>query len=356
MTTPIFPAATRPPAHAYFERARETFEAATRAAPALERRLRIAGRAVRLRFAGPALLHELGPGLEHLACDAPPTADPDLTVLVWDSASTGTRMPPPPWTPEDHLAHGLIRGFTDERFATVFQPHAGTLSMLDARARTALFWTRDAGDIPWYERASPFRAIIQFWAFGRGVHLVHGAAVGTARGGALIVGAGGSGKSTAALAALAHGLLYAGDDVTLVDLGPPPVVHGLYRSAKLHPPDLARFPDLRPLVRNADALEREKALLLLDGPARARIVPELALRAVLVPRVSCRPETRIRPCTPGRAHLALAPSTLLQVPGARPESLVALGRLARELPCFVLESGSDLPGLARAIERLLEGL
>src|SRR5947209_5369755 len=62
----------------------------------VERSFRVGGRRLLLRFAGPALLPVLTAPLEHLAVSSP--GRPDLTVYVWDTASTGVQPPRPPWT------------------------------------------------------------------------------------------------------------------------------------------------------------------------------------------------------------------------------------------------------------------
>src|SRR5437868_1110366 len=54
---------------------------------------------IRVRFAGTELQTRLAPALAHLAADG--TAEPDLTVYVWDSDSTHTPLP--------LLAESLIR-------------------------------------------------------------------------------------------------------------------------------------------------------------------------------------------------------------------------------------------------------
>ena len=69
--------------------------------------------------------------------------------------------------------------------------------------------------------------------------------MGTAEGGALLLGASGAGKSTTTLACLASGLAIAGDDFVLVEpAGIDAVVHSISTTAKLSRAALLRFPDL----------------------------------------------------------------------------------------------------------------
>jgi hypothetical protein len=179
--------------------------------------------------------------------------------------------------------------------------------------------------------------------------------VGTRDGGALLVGRGGSGKSTTALACLEAGLQYAGDDHCLVSIDPIPYAHSLYSSGKLNPDSLERLPALRAAVANGDRLDCEKALLLLAPFAPDRVVAGFPLRAIILPQVHGGPETELRPASPAAALLALAPSTLLPLPKSHGAGLAALATLTRQLPCYHLRLGACLQDAPRVIARLLAG-
>ncbi|MGD0014836.1 MAG: hypothetical protein ABSD56_10490 [Bryobacteraceae bacterium] len=74
----------------FFAEALARFEAATAGVGLVERRFRIVDRTVRLRFAGRALEERLTPALEHLATLE--EAAPDLTVCLFDTATTGVAL------------------------------------------------------------------------------------------------------------------------------------------------------------------------------------------------------------------------------------------------------------------------
>lgn len=82
----------------------------------------------------------------------------------------------------------------------------------------------------------------------------------------------------------------------------------------------------------------------------------LPLRAILVPRISGRPETTIEPSTPMAALRALAPSTLLQLPGEGRETMTRLSTLVRRVPIYTLNAGTDMRGIAQCVEGLLQQL
>ncbi len=312
----------------------------------------VGGLAVRMRFAGPALIPRLAPALAQLS--QMDRLDPALTISLWDGLSTGTGRPPGPWE-ESGADEGQTHLCAGERIRAVFYPEPPMMSFLDEPRGHAFFWTRSPADVPFYESGSPFRPIFNWWMVSHGRQFAHAAAVGTRDGGALLVGRGGSGKSTTALACLEAGLQYAGDDHCLVSIDPIPYAHSLYSSGKLNPDSLERLPALRAAVANGDRLDCEKALLLLAPFAPDRVVAGFPLRAIILPQVHGGPETELRPASPAAALLALAPSTLLPLPKSHGAGLAALATLTRQLPCYHLRLGACLQDAPRVIARLLAG-
>jgi len=346
--------ATDQPTADYFERLWQSFETAVRATrDEVERNFAIGGHTVRLRSAGTALLSRLAPALEHLA--GPAGDKPALTVALWDTASTGTALPTPPWARNDHGPRGEIRGTNRGRYRIVVDLGANTLSMFDTGRDLAFFWTQDAQALPYYESGAPLRTIIHWSMARRDRQFVHAGAIGTTSGGVLLAGRAGSGKSTASLACLEAGLGYAGDDYCLLSLEAGPQVYSLYCSAKLNPDSIARVPTLQIALSNADRLDDEKGLYFLHRHFSDRILTGFPLSAVLLPRVSDDGTTRLTPVSPATALLALAPSTLFQLPGATAEEFRTIARLLRDMPCYTLELGRNLREVADAVRRLVPG-
>lgn len=333
----------------YFESVYELFKSSQQVTGPVERSYIIGGYRIRLSFAGAALL-SLTRALEHLAADDHST--PDLTICLWDSESTGQRMIARPWQEDDFLARGVIQGYNTERIYTAFQHGSGAVSVLDKERNLAVFWAPDHR-LPYWEYGSPLRTILHWWLLNRDLQLVHAAAVGNANGGVLIGGKGGSGKSTTALACLESNLSYVGDDYTLLGIDSGPVVHSLYNSAKLNSDQVQRFPALVPRIANPERLADEKALLFVSEHDPAKVAARLPVRAILLPRVTGLPETRLKRVSVAMTLAALAPSTIFQLPRAGNEAFKFLAAFARQLPCFSLEAGTDLSTIPPAIEGLL---
>jgi hypothetical protein len=330
-------------------------EAAARAGGAVERDVLVAGDAVRLRFAGPALLPCIMPALAHLP--AAVAREPSLVVEAWDSASTGVPLPEVIGPVEDYQV--LNSGGAEPAggiFATY--PYAGAgLSVYDRRQSLGAYWVPDARRTPFETRAQPLRHVFDWWAVERGLQVVHGAAVGADGGCVLIAARGGSGKSTTAFACLLAGLRYVGDDYSLADVrGAVPFMHTLYSTGRLHGHNIDRFPGLEAHLANASRLAFEKGLFYLNDLYADRMTQALPLRAMLIPRVTGRPATAIVPASPAAALASLAPSTLLQLSAARADSLRRMASLVRAVPCYTLELGTAMQGVVDAIRELIRTL
>lgn len=271
--------------------------------------------------------------------------EPDLTVTIWDTASTGVSLPEA-CRPADGDPQVLA------------SYHVGNfgLSLLEPASATAGYWLPDAAPTPNHDRGTPLRVILNWWLGLRGIQLVHCSGVAVAGAAALIVGPGGSGKSTSSLACLLAGVGFIGDDYCAVDMSSqPPAVRNLYSVAKLAPESLARLPALRRHVINPDSLEDGKYLLSLGTVFAHQIVEMAPLRAILVPHLADGAETRFTPARPLAALTALAPSTLIQAP-ARADSLARMRDLVAAVPCFDVALSGDLTEVPAAIRRFLSNL
>jgi hypothetical protein len=321
-------------------------------------RLSLAGASVALRFASSPLRERLTPAFAHLI--EPPAADgpaPDLTIDLWDSAATGAEPPPRPDVPAGH-APGALYHFREPPLRGVYAPGLETLSILDSEASVAWHWVADAREQPYWDQACPLRQILFWWLRTRGYLQVHGAAVGTPDAGVLVVGKGGSGKSTVALSSLGSGLLYGGDDYVAVTAEPEPRVQSLYSSGKLEPEHVHELlPHLLPLLSNAERLDSEKAVLYVHEHFPAQTTAGFPLSAVLVPRVRIdRRETRIVEASRAAAFAALAPSTILQLHTADPEAFATMSQLVARVPCYGLELGSHVAAVPAVLADFLSTL
>jgi hypothetical protein len=325
----------------------------------VERHLSIWGMPVRLRFASDSTADVLGRAFEHLERDK--ESSPALTLHVWDAATTRTGRPafaPPSAGPEDRdpSAAGASYFFESAEYRALHQPASDSLSVLARAGDMGWFWVPDARELPYWDYTAPFRHLLAWWLSRRGCRLVHAAAVGDDRGGVLLVGRGGSGKSTASLSVLFDDRLrFAGDDYVAIGAGDDHVrAHSLYSFAKLHWRDLARLPQLASAISNGGRRD-EKAVFHVYANFPDRCTNGFPLRAVVVPRVKGG-ATRVGSSNHAKAVAALAPSTIFQIYPPAPDALAQIAGIVRALPTFSLELGADVEAIPSELLRLIEGL
>jgi hypothetical protein len=343
---------------AFFEQVGDAFRRAAEAAGGpVEHWYDLMARPTVVGGAGDALLAPLTGALAHRRCESAP-GPPALRLFVWDERSTGVGLPDAPWGPTDYGAKGVIDGFNDERFSTVFAPGVDLFNMFDRETGVGFFFLEDASALPYWERGFPLRTLLHWSTGGTGRQLVHSGGVGTGGDAVLLTGVGGSGKSTTTLTCLRAGLDYAGDDYVAFELpaepGGSPRLHSLYSSAKVDHHTLERFPDLRRLAANAGS-DDEKALLLLHPAFGSRLASGQRIRAIALPRVTGRPETRVTEASPVAAVRALAPTTVFQLPRLDQEAFARVVALSRAVPSYHLELGTDRERIPDVVAGLLAG-
>ncbi|MGH7523893.1 MAG: glycosyltransferase [Gemmatimonadales bacterium] len=313
--------------------------------------LDLAGTRVELIFAGDALVAPLTAALAHLIASG--TGTPDATIHVWDTTSTGVEIVPPLWTRTCYTDRGDIWGMTHPRLRSAFHWLEFSLNLLDLDRRTGMFWVRSAEQLPYWTLSSPFRTLFHWWLEETGAQLLHAAAVGTDDGALLITGKGGVGKSTTALACLASGMRYVGDDYLAVRLEPEPVAYSLYSTAKLEPAQVERFPALRALITNGGPLDEKAVIQLVPAFAR-QVSRSLPLRAIATLSFGDSDDTTVTPASCSMLRGAASFTTLSQLPHAGQRTHQFIHRMVERLPGLRLILGRDVSTVPTVIRALLE--
>lgn len=325
-----------------------------RAAASHEERvgLVLAGVPIELRFASPVLRDSLLPALLHLPRAAPDSV-PELVISVWDRAGTGVAAPAPVFDKKRITDRGDIWGFVSKRFRLAFHYGEFSVNCFDRDLGRGYFWVDDAAKLPYWSRAAPLRTQLQWGMELKGRQLLHAAAVGTREGGVLLTGRGGIGKSSTALAALRHGMEFAGDDFVVVGLEPEPQVYPLYSSAKVNRDQITQFADLAAWSRNLDSDDEKIVFDLLPGFA-ARIPASMPIRAILVPEIAGQTDSAVSADIGLDAvRHAAGFSTIELLPSAGKYTYQFIDQLTRRVPARRLRLGSDRAGVAEALKNLL---
>jgi hypothetical protein len=209
-----------------------------------------------------------------------------------------------------------------------------------------------AGDL----RAHPACHALAAWLAGPSTQVLHAAAVAYEGAAALIVGAGGVGKSTTVLACARAGAGFLGDDLVLVESGDgnddiKPTVHCLFATAKLNA-DSARalgaeaWPSLGVTPKNKAVVAVQDRLQVV------RSAPIVAL-IVLAPAVFGRPYPA--PLRMGKVLTSFAPTALpLAWRASTPAAwLATVAALARRLPAYRLPVSWKLDALGTAVREIV---
>jgi hypothetical protein len=327
---------------------------------------------IRVRTAGDALALPLTRAMRHIRVD--PMTPATATIDAWDSASTGRPLPvladhllrllDKTWL-EDRDVRGELRAFCDGPIrAAYYGPQL--LSVYDVERRAGIYWLRDADALPWYEPGAPFRVLVDWIVANPTCQLLHAGAIADPAAAVILGGAGGSGKSTAALACLGHPeLKYMSDDYVIVDVTSDPIITSVYSTGKLRSlSEFDRFEQLRGLVVNRDRAARnddarpdsEKPMLYVHEFAPDRLAREMPVRALVFPQYLGLDDCVIEPLSSDIAFKLLAPSTIQQIPATGGVALRCIRTLASRVPAFVLGLPTDPSKVPDGLVAILAGV
>jgi hypothetical protein len=273
----------------------------------------------------------------------------DFVIHVIDGASCGVKRPRLNWRTADFGLKRLVPGWSDNDRTTYFLRSERGVAVVDWKSNRAYVWVPSIGAITAYERAAPFRWIIDGLAQRRGLMTMHAAGIGEGGLGVLIVGEGGRGKSTLALAAVGAGMDYLADDYCLVDTKPAHSAFRLFNTAKVRVDSQARLDWVGGLDHETEPVNGGKRIFNLARHAPKRLADRLEIRALLLPEFMDGTRAVIKKASPSDAFRRAAPSTVAQCQGSEAQAATEIARLARTLPCYRIHMPPDP---LRSIERI----
>lgn len=276
-------------------------------------------------------------------------------ILVWDSESEGTLMPPSPYAIEAVTYQGEFAASRNGRYNMAYSVFAGVLLMADHEKRVAVMAMKSPSDLDLTVVASPFRMLL-VWVLSRMRHpVIHAAAVGNAAGAILLGGKSGSGKSSTALHCLEAGMEYLGDDLCAVSInGSQPEVHSLYATGKCLQEDLKYFPGLRPHTFKGTIGAETKRVLRLSTSFADQLPASKPVRAVLLP-VRDSGRFGLEKCSVGMALHSLASEAWSRDNTGRRIVNEVLSGLLRKVPTWKLYLGSRREAVPNLVMAILEG-
>jgi len=313
----------------------------------------LAGHRVVLHFYTPVLHARFARALAHRA--TPGSRECELTVHLLDVASSDNGITVP-WSRTEYIDEQATNTAMSlpESFLGVYQHGEESLTLFDRANRTAYFIVRDARTLPRWHDAAPLRTLLGWFFAEHDLNLVHGSVVGTGGRSVLLTAPGGSGKSTTALDCTLNGMSYIGDDyVAIAQTKDSVTAHSLYATAKVTADTLARLPALRDHGVAAPETQYEKRIFSVCDAFPERTASRAELQAIVVPHIHVKEESTCVPTRKGHALWAIAPTTLMQQPLARHDTLQRLRSLTERLPCYSLALGRDTTNVPEMIASLL---
>lgn len=259
------------------------------------------------------------------------------------------------WVDAFYHAREVEMALEPTRFRLSHMPEYGFWQVYDRIARVGVQWMETPVSVPPWDGGAPLRAFLHWALAGPARGLVHAGTLGVDGRGVLLAGAGGSGKSGTVIAGLLAGLGSVGDDYVLAALEPAPVAMPAFHSLKQDPAGFGRLGLGRYLAEVPPLNWQGKHQFTLRDLTDQPIPAQIALTALLLPKVAGGGPTHVSPASPREAFLALAPSSLAQNTGERGSSASFIARLIRQLPCHVLHLGPDPAEVAGFLRRFIEG-
>jgi len=321
-----------------------------------EFRFTVAASGIRMSTAGEDLALLMRHPFRHLV-DVSSVDTNDLVVDLWDEEATGIPCPAiarQGWTtrPEGASGAGIAIGTPDDRY--VGYQHPGICLWIDRRTGRAVGWF-PSSRLSEQERGKPLQFAIHLLQADRGTPVIHAALVAHQGAGALLVGNGGKGKTTAALACVVAGFDFFADDYVAVERLDADrfVGHSLYDSVWLTPHGWELFSGRMPLPGRPACADSEKRLVHLSDVCPSQVRSSVPIHAVVSTDLG---DDRCagHPISKAEALLAVAPSSLLQLPVSGRILFERMTELLSSTPCYRLDVGRDPTGVATLVAALLK--
>lgn len=278
---------------------------------------------------------------------------PSAKVRIWSSKSTGIDRPKMPGAIRQRVIARRADLAPGADYQMDFDPTGRMLTMMNPRSGNVDVCLADIANLPQWERAAPLRSALGWILRSNDQHLIHAAAVSSPHGAALLLGAGGAGKSTTSLICRQQGLGFIGDDICVIASDSPPRVFNLYGSAKTVWSDHGRFPDLNHYLVTDPSVGEYKAVYAINKIPDHQIVDSSELR-ILILLDRTLPVGVAEPVASARVVALVASTTASFLPGSGRPMLNALSGIARRLPVIRLSVGQDPVQVTNLISSAIE--
>jgi hypothetical protein len=318
-----------------------------------------AGLTARFRIAGQELARHVAAPFAHLSISGEGKDAVELEVDLWDENECEISYPEElrdlvEGVSDPNLERRVIIGDKDRFIVTRCR---SMITWFDRARRHMIGWVSAGDRLSLYERGHPMRFPLLIWHADHGVQVLHAGFVARNGDGVLFAGKAGAGKTTAALWCVGAGFDYLGDDYVGIKglKGGNFEGYSIYNTAWLEP-DGSRVPFLAgKALQPESSYERRKMVLVSDVFPRS-LASSAEISVVMIPRQVSGFMSRTTPVSKGRALLAVAPSSLLHLPGSGDHRLQDIAELIERVPTYWLDMGRDFEAIPSCVEATLNGI
>ncbi|MCI5078375.1 hypothetical protein [Oricola sp.] len=316
--------------------------------------IRLAGERVELVVAGDDLAAHVMPVFAHLAEPDSPNVTAERTVTFLDARAAGGAALPASTDGEWVLQGDGWQVSTHGNGRYLSEVRDGSLICLDRATGSVAALFEAAEGLSLADRARPLQRMMSQICLSCGAQNIHGGLVARDGVGALIVGGSGRGKTTTSIDCLLNGLDFLGDDSVAIR----ETEHGsfsgysLYGSTRVHPHQVARWPEILDDWR-MPAPGDDKALLLPGTIAAGRMARQCEIRAILVPRITDGVFRAIMTSPRASFSALVHDSEETRRFQMSPAEFHRFARLTRETPCFLCDLDAEPAAVAAGVADIL---
>lgn len=249
----------------------------------------------------------------------------------------------------------VTRALADRGICGAFDPDYGIWQIYHPQRALAVQLMDSTSRYPPWEASFPLRLLVHWIGQGPGRGMIHAGTLGHDGVGVFLAGAAGAGKSGTSLSGILHGLKSVGDDYVGVKCAAASVeTHPVLRLMKQDPSGLERLgiADTRGVFSRPNW--QGKFEFDFDHLVPGARTTSLAMKAILLPRISRSSRSSIKRTSGRRAMMALAPSSLYQLYGNWAADFKVIASVVRALPAYDIELSSSPTEICHAVRSFIE--
>ena len=275
---------------------------------------------------------------------------PSLEIFCIDNKFS-SQLPSPCWTYRQCDNKGyVIDADAEQKFIQV-DLEQGQLKAIDLTIKLGIYYIPDTSCIPSWEFYSPLKSFFSFFCLSKHKLLVHaGSLVFTPNNNAiLLVGRGGTGKSTAVLQGIKQGYKTCGDDYVIVCLKLKRII-ALYATIKIQP-GFITIPEKICQTELEINPDNKKHIIFINTH---NFLQKSSVLSAIYYLNKNTDQHKLTQLSKAKALTHLAVSTILQIPICSKQTLFCIKSLLSNIDCYEYRITPGLSHLNAVLKKIKE--